>query len=67
MRWGQRQGRSTGESASATQHQSGPRGAVVGRFVDVFDKEIARSVLFLGPASARQQSPANDSDTPGAS
>jgi hypothetical protein len=36
--------------------------SVVGRLLDSFDKEIARSVLFLSPVLAARQSPADDSD-----
>ncbi len=38
------------------------RGFVVGRLLYAFDKEIARSVLFLSPVLATRQSPASDSD-----
>ncbi len=39
-----------------------PCALVVSRLLDEFDKEIARSVLFLIPVLAARQSPANDSD-----
>jgi hypothetical protein len=60
MRWGQRQADRTGESAVSHVATERPCGAVIGRLLDAFDKEIARSVLFLGPVLTIRQSPAND-------
>ena len=40
-----------------------PRGLLVGRLLDVFDKEITRLVLFFSPVSVARYSPPHDSDT----